>query len=98
MEMHLRPSRLGWRSHSAATRAGRPRRDGRELDNWSRGRWLCIASASLAFEPSELAASIVWPGVRRAAAHGRARALTPGQRRRRRRLDSNTAKFGNAAR
>ena len=29
---------LGWRSNRAATRAGQPRRGGRELDNGSRGR------------------------------------------------------------
>jgi len=36
----------GWRSHCEATSEGRPRRDGRELDNGSRGRWLSAVLAS----------------------------------------------------
>jgi len=36
----------------------------------------------------------LWPGVRRAGPQGQSPALTPGQRRRRRRLDLRTAPFG----
>jgi hypothetical protein len=39
----------------------------------------------------------VWPGVRGRAAQRQSPALTPGQRRRRRRLDSSTAQFGSEA-
>jgi len=67
---------------------GRHWRGGRGLDNRGRGRRAVYCTGRRAGDPIWSAPSGVWPGVRRAGlGKGWARRGTPGQRRRRRRLD-----------
>jgi hypothetical protein len=62
-------------------------RGSRDLDNRSREGWLCaVALVCITDEPLLINVHVgAWPGVRRAGLPRQSPALTPGQRRRRRR-------------
>ena len=68
----------------------------RDLDDRARGRRLPTIPGSVRLSRLGLRAlRDRWPGVRRAGLLRQSPALTPGQRRRRRRLDLTTAQLGN---
>ena len=73
----------------------RPRRGSFERDAEARGTRLRAAPVCAANEPVRSVCQRVWPGVRQAGLPRQSPALTPGQRRRRRRLNSSKAQFGN---
>jgi hypothetical protein len=90
---------VGGRSIAGRVRRseGRHRRGGRELDNRKCGRRPRAVPGECSDESLLISVPYGgWPGVRRAGLPRESPALTPGQRRRRRRLDPSTARFGSA--
>ena len=92
-------SRFGEADRMRRDRRERPRRGGRSGTIVRRGRRLRAVPACVAVRAASICVPWrAWPGVRRAGPRqGQSPALTPGQRRRRRRLNFMKALFGSAS-